>query len=375
MSTSVNAPDEAPPGAGLDIPGSGLLHDRKPPLRQRPRGASALRPAQRGRWLLLSGTFFIVVLLAATLGAPVPLSDLWSGDGARVETARQIFLTLRLPRVLAGVLVGASLATSGAALQAVFRNPLAEPYLLGISAGGALGATIALAFQIPAIGALDPAAVLAFLGSLAASLLVYQLGQTSGARTFSHGGFDRAALLLSGVALSSFITALMALVVTLSPNPTLAQQTTFWLLGGLTNATMAQNGILAVTLVAGLVILMASARDLNALRVGDEEAASLGVEIGALHRRLLVATALMSSAAVATAGLIGFVGLLAPHLMRLLFSSDARAHIPAAALGGACLLVGCDALARSAVPPIEVPVGIITALLGVPLFLFLARRA
>jgi iron complex transport system permease protein len=181
-------------------------------------------------------------------------------------------------------------------------------------------------------------------------------------------------LLLTGVALSAFLTALMSLVVALSPRPELAQQTTFWLLGGLANATMPKNLMLLITLVAGVGMLLTSARDLNALRVGDQEAASLGISVVALHRKLLFAAALMAAAAVSVAGLIGFVGLLAPHLMRLLFGSDARTVIPAAALGGGALLAGCDAVARSAAPPVELPVGIITALLGVPLFLFLARR-
>ncbi|MBV9470794.1 MAG: iron ABC transporter permease [Abitibacteriaceae bacterium] len=325
------------------------------------------------RWLLLLGLFVVVVLLAATLGAPVPLSDLWASDTDRVAVARQIFLQLRPPRLLAGMLVGASLATSGAALQAVFRNPLAEPYLLGISAGGALGATAALAWHLPSFGVFESSSLLAFAGSLAAAFLVYRLGQ--GRVLHGFGSFDRATLLLIGVALSAFLSALMSLLVTLSPDAGLAQKIMFWLLGGLTLARMSNNGILALALGVGMATMLASARDLNATQVGDEEAASLGVSIGTLHRRLLLVSALMSSAAVATAGLIGFVGLLAPHLVRLLFGNDARALGPAAAIGGATLLVGCDALARSVAPPLELPVGIITALLGVPLFLFLAKRA
>ena len=324
------------------------------------------------RWLLLGGVFTAVVALAATLGAPVALSDLWSADPARVAVAHQIFFVLRPPRLLAGMLVGAALATSGAALQSVFRNPLAEPYLLGISAGGALGATAALAWHLPSFGIWEASSFLAFGGSLAATFLVYRLGQGQTGR--GYGSFDRATLLLIGVALSAFLSALMSLLVTLSPDPDLAQKIMFWLLGGLTLATMSHNIILSLALGLGIAMLLANARDLNATQVGDEEAASLGVDISVLHRRLLFAAALMSSAAVATAGLIGFVGLLAPHLARLLFGRDARALVPAAAIGGATILVGCDAIARSVKPPIELPVGIITALLGVPLFLFLAKR-
>ena len=369
------------------------------------------------RWALLIGVCIAIVALAATLGAPVPISDLWSHDPLRVDVARHIFWRagdqwgLRPTRVVAGLLVGACLAASGAALQAVFRNPLAEPYLLGTSAGGALGATLGLALQSRAalvtaslaatattttnatalnatainatvqdslggafVGAFDLPSALAFCGSLAATVLVYALGQRR-VSTHAGGGFDRASLLLSGVAISSFLSALMSLIVALFNRSDIARQVMFWLLGGLTNVSPAQNILLLVSLCIGLPILCLSARDLNALRLGDEEARALGVSVGALHRRLLVVAALMSSAAVASAGLIGFVGLLAPHLLRNLFGQDARALAPASALGGAALLVGCDAVARSVARPQELPVGIITALLGVPLFLALARKS
>jgi iron complex transport system permease protein len=334
------------------------------------------------RWLWLLALFFAVVIWSLTWGAPVSLRDLWSSDITASQTAHQIYLWtadgwgLRPPRVLAGLLVGASLAASGAALQTVFRNPLAEPYLLGVSAGGALGAAVALWLQPQApaaLSAVGTVSLFALLGSLFSSFLVYRLGQ---ARPDSFGLFraDRSSLLLCGVAISSLLTSLMSLIVTLSARFDLATQIQFWLLGGLANATMPQNALLLGTLVLGLGLMLSSSRDLNALQLGDEEAASLGVSVTQVHRRLLLAAALMSSTAVATAGLIGFVGLLAPHLMRLLFGHNTRAMLPAAAIGGATLLCACDTLARSVATPIEIPVGIITALLGVPLFLWLLRR-
>jgi iron complex transport system permease protein len=334
------------------------------------------------RWVLLILLFAAVVLWSLTWGAPVPLHNLWSSDAESAETARRIFTWtsdawgLRPPRVLAGLLVGACLAASGAALQSVFRNPLAEPYLLGVSAGGALGATVALWLQpqAPALfSGLGSITLLALLGSLLSSFLVYYLGQTRGDLLGLHGS-DRSSLLLCGVAISSLLTSLMSLVVTLSARSDLAQQTTFWLLGGLANATMPQNTLLFITLLLGGILLTKSTRDLNALQLSDEEAVSLGVSVAQVHRRLLLAAALMSSVAVATAGLIGFIGLLAPHLMRLLFGTNARIVLPAATIGGATLLCACDTLARSLASPIEIPVGIITALLGVPLFLFLLRQ-
>lgn len=314
-------------------------------------------------WAALGAILIGVVGAALTLGAPVPLSDLWSNDASRAEVAREIFWHLRPARIGAGLLVGASLAVSGAALQSTFRNPLAEPYLLGISAGGALGAALGLAFSLSSL-----VPVLAFGGALASAFAVYSIGA-------SGPDFDRARLLLVGVALSAFLSAALSLTVTLSSRAELAQQILFWTLGGLAEVSAAQLWVLAISLFGGIVLLLFSARDMNALRLGDDDARTLGVEVRGLHRRLLLAAALMSAAAVSCAGLIGFVGLLAPHIVRKVFGDDARVLVPAAAIGGAALLCGCDAIARSVLAPIEIPVGIVTALLGVPLFLHLARRA
>lgn len=321
----------------------------------------------RARWLILFLAFGGAVLLSATWGAPVPLGDLWSPDAARQDIARRIFLEIRPVRLLAAILVGAGLAVSGATLQSVFRNPLAEPYLLGISAGGALGATISKAYFFQST--FDATALFAFAGALAASFSIYALGRGH------HGsGLDRARLLLTGVAMSAFLAALMALVVALSARADLARQITFWLLGGLSEVRPAQNAVMALCLLAGLVLLLVCARDMNALRAGDEDAVTLGVDVKKLHTRLLLSSALISAAAVSCAGLIGFIGLLGPHIVRLFLGSDARVLIPASALGGAALLTLCDAIARGIVPPLELPVGIVTALLGVPLFIFLAQK-
>ncbi|MEO6907704.1 MAG: iron ABC transporter permease [Abditibacteriaceae bacterium] len=327
------------------------------------------------RWALLLTCFVVVVAFALVWGAPLSCRDIWSNDAIRGQAARDIFLHLRPTRVLAGILVGAGLAVSGSALQTVFRNPLAEPYLLGVSAGGALGATIVRAFMgntAAALGGFDPAVIAAFVGALATTFAVYHLGKGSG--KYFGGGFDRALLLLVGIAVSAFLASLMTLVVAVASRTDLARIVLFWLMGSLADATASGNWVMAFCLIVGLAIMLSSARDLNALQVSDEEAASLGVDIGKLHRRLLFAAALVSAAAVALAGLIGFIGLLAPHCIRLLFGNDARITLVASAFGGAILLVGCDALARSAIPPVEVPVGIITALIGVPLFLWLARK-
>lgn len=330
-------------------------------------------PATVGRrawfWPLLVAALAATVFAALVLGAPVPFTDLWSQDESRRSVAETIFLQLRPVRIVAGCMVGASLAMAGAALQSVFRNPLAEPYLLGISAGGALGAAIGLAFA--ALSALVP--LLAFAGALAASAAVYALGGRNpvGGRGAS---FDRARLLLIGVALSAFLSAVLSLVVSLANRVELAQQILFWTLGGLADVNPSQLWFLGFALVIGGAVFLSSARDLNALRSGDDDARALGVEVGRVHRRLMAAAALLSAAAVSCAGLIGFVGLLAPHLVRRLAGDDARILVPAAAISGAILLCACDAIARSVLRPVELPVGVVTALLGVPLFLALARR-
>ena len=324
-------------------------------------------------WTFLTCVLGAVTLLSLTWKVAVPFSDLWNSDLGARDIARQIFWEIRPIRVVAALLVGASLSVSGAGLQSLFRNPLAEPYLLGISAGGALGATVAAALRLPSWNGLDAGSFLAFAGALGAAATVYAMGQNRN-DGFSFSS-DRSRLLLCGVALSAWLSAVMSLVVAVSGRLDLAQQITFWLLGGLTRSSWAQNGLLFFSLVVGVALLGSCARDLNALRAGEEEAAALGVEIASLHRKILIAASLMSAASVASAGLIGFVGLLAPHMMRLLGGRDARVLLPGAAMLGAILLCLCDTLARSLCPPIELPVGIITALLGVPLFLFLARKS
>jgi iron complex transport system permease protein len=333
--------------------------------------------------MALGAVAALVALLSLSWSSGVSVSDLW-GEGSQRELiqrelARRIFFELRPPRVAGAFLVGANLAAAGAALQSAFRNPLAEPYLLGTSSGGALGAVLGLwlGLNAPAFhggwAGIGVVSMLAWAGALGASFLVSRLGQKRGASELL-GGPDRATILLCGVALSSLLSAMMSLVTVLSPDPSLAQQLSFWLLGGLSDTTWTHDALLALSLLAGLALLLSSARDLNAALLGDEEALALGVDAAKLHRKLLLAASLMSATAVASAGLIGFVGLIAPHAMRQLFGHDARALVPASALGGATLLAACDALARFALPPTEIPVGILTALLGVPLFLWLVRK-
>jgi len=336
------------------------------------RFASQLR---RFFWPMLILVLALVAGWSLCWGAPVPVTDLFSADADKLEIAKRIFLELRPPRVLAALLVGASLSVAGAVLQTMFRNPLAEPYLLGISAGGALGATLAAALALPVFWFFDTGAILAFAGAMASAIAVYLLGKSDQNQVLH----NHSKLLLVGVALSAFLAALMSLVVTLSGNIELAQRTSFWLLGGFTRSSWSQDAALVISFLIGFVLLLSCSRDLNALRAGDEDARSLGVDLTRLHRKILLCSALLCATSVAAAGLIGFVGLMAPHTVRLLcrkleVGSSIQILLPASALCGAALLCACDALAHGVFAPVEVPVGIFTSLLGVPLFLSIARK-
>lgn len=328
--------------------------------------------SRRALFFLLLVLVVGAALVSLGAGAPVSLLDLGSADEGKRNAAHAIFFSLRPTRALAALLVGASLSVAGAGLQTLFRNPLAEPYLLGVSSGGALGAAIATALRLPLLLGFDAAVPLAWVGAVGAGFLVFALGRgnTSG---FDNGS-GRARLLLVGVALSSFGSALLSLVVALSGRLELAQEISFWLLGGMARATLTQDGILAASLVGGFLVLRSNTRDLDALNAGDEDALALGVNYHALQTKVLLGAGLLVASSVAVAGIIGFVGLLAPHMVRLGGGRDAKTLLPGAALAGAALLCGCDAMARSAFAPVEVPVGVFTALLGVPLFLALARK-
>jgi iron complex transport system permease protein len=283
--------------------------------------------------------------------------------GAATLTAEQIF-ALRLPRVLMAILVGASLASSGTCLQALFRNPLADPFILGISAGGALGAAAALLFGAPSFAI--PFA--AFLAALGTSWLVYWLGRVNGVVRMD-------TLLLAGVAVNAFLSSMLTLLLYLNAHRLLVSAVYFWLMGGFQMATWHEVWMMLPYALLGLLLPIYHARALNALLFGEEWAHYAGVEVEVVKRWLLAAAALSCGAAVSVAGIIGFVGLMAPHLVRLLLGPHHRTLVPGAALFGAWLLLCCDAVSRTIIRPAELPVGIFTAFLGVPFFLFLLRQA
>jgi iron complex transport system permease protein len=308
------------------------------------------------RWLALvlitAGALAAAVLLGPT---HIPLGELGSSEIVR---------SLRLPRALLALLVGGALGLSGAALQALVRNPLADPLLLGLSGGAGLGAVLAIAFRVGGVWALPLAA---FAGALAAMVLVYRVGLAGDAQT------DARVLILSGVAVGAFAGALTTAIVSLA-SATELRNAFLWLWGGLSGASWDAVAVLLVYLPLPIVLLLAAARPLDLLALGEEPASYLGADVAPLKRRVFVAASLLTAAAVAVSGVIGFVGLIVPHAMRLLFGHSHRALLPAAFLGGGILLLVADTTARVAVAPREIPVGIVTALVGVPLFAVLARR-
>ncbi|MQT40231.1 iron chelate uptake ABC transporter family permease subunit [Pseudomonas sp. FSL R10-2172] len=292
-----------------------------------------------------------------------------NGDG--LEQAELILGQIRLPRTLLGLAVGGVLALSGVAMQGLFRNPLADPGLVGVSSGASLGAAIAIVGG-SAFGGLPDAfgpyllSICAFLGGLGVTALVYRLGRRNGQTSV-------AVMLLAGIALTALAGSTVGLFTYLADDATL-RTLTFWNLGSLNGASYARLWPLLFVTVAVSLWLPRRASALNALLLGESEANHLGINVEGLKRELVFCTALGVGAAVAAAGMIGFVGLVVPHLVRLLAGPDHRVLLPASVLAGAALLLFADLIARLALAPAEMPIGIVTAFLGAPFFLYLLLR-
>jgi iron complex transport system permease protein len=294
----------------------------------------------------------------------LPYLDLDSGLSARDAA---IVWELRLPRVALAVLVGAMLACSGAAYQGVFRNPLADPYLLGAAAGAGLGATIVLVSGGGRTGSVfDPVVVAAFVGALGAVVLAYGVGASGGART-------SATLVLAGVAVASFLTAVQTYVQ--QRNSDSVRDVYTWILGRLTTAGWDEVKVLGPYFLLASAVLLVHRRTLDVLAVGDREAASLGVPVARVRLTVVVAASLATAAAVSVSGLIGFVGIIVPHTVRLLVGGSYRVIMPLSFLFGGAFLAFADLIARTAISPAEVPIGVITAFFGAPFFVFVLRTS
>jgi iron complex transport system permease protein len=282
-----------------------------------------------------------------------------SGDPGTVTIVR----VLRLPRVAMAILLGAGLGMSGASLQGVMRNPLAEPYLLGVSGGAAVGAVIAVLVGAPAV--LVPIA--AFVGAVLAVAIAFFVAHAT------PGGGDVRVLLMAGVIVGAFANAAIMLLLA-NADPAAMRGALWWMMGSVAAATWAQNGWLAFYVIAGGALLVAWARQIDILALGEEAAASLGLDADRASRRVYLMASLVAAATVAAAGLVGFVGLVVPHIVRRMGANAHRAVILGSALVGAALVVGSDLIARTALPPAELPLGAVTAVIGVPFFLIQLRR-
>jgi len=321
-------------------------------------------------WATLLGLAVVLVfLLSIRLGSV----DLTTGEvlaalrGEGDPNVRRIVVDLRAPRAVLAILVGGGLSLSGAVFQALLRNPLAEPYILGISGGAATGAVLALAMSLAAsLSWALPAA--AFAGALFAIVLVLRVAATA------DGGVDVRVLLLAGVVVGAFFTAFMSFVLSISDARTV-RSTVLWMMGSLASSDWPTVGMVTLYTLPVAIALVGLARPLNLLAIGEETAGYLGANVERVKFIAYALASLLTAAGVAATGVIGFVGLIVPHGVRLLIGADYRVLLPLSFLGGAVFLTLADVVARTAMSPAEIPIGVITALVGVPLFLLLLRRS
>jgi iron complex transport system permease protein len=334
--------------------------------------ASRVTPRYALFVFILLTLFMLCVMTAASmvgserLPLAATLCSIFTGGGGACNLSgveRAILFDVRLPRILLAATVGASLAAAGAGYQALLRNPLAEPYLLGISNGAAVGTMIALVF----FGTLEwSRPVMAFAGALGATFLVYRLAR-------GRAGTSPERLILAGVIVTTFLSSIIVFVTTLM-DATRIRSFTFWLLGDLSGATAQMLTVAVIAALTGTLVLTMNARSLNLMMLGERDAFDLGVEVERVRLTVFLVASLLVGASVASSGSVGYVGLVVPHLVRLSVGSDNRLTIPAASVAGASFVIIADTVARTAIAPRELPVGAITALIGAPLFVYLLRR-
>jgi iron complex transport system permease protein len=329
------------------------------------------------RWLGAAVVFLVLSLVAGVLVGPIELGlgPVLSSIGERLhvpgvtstlsETEESILWDIRMPRVVLAALVGGTLALAGATYQGVFRNPLADPYLLGVAAGAGLGATLAIAYLPEGLRGQELLPVAAFIGGAAAVVLTYTVGRSAGRER------DAATLILAGVTVASFFTALQTFVQ--QQNSDTLQQVYTWILGTIPSSGWSDVVLLLPYVTVAALVILLHRRVVDVLNLGDEEATSLGVDVRRTRLLLVSAATIGTAAAVAICGLIAFVGIIVPHAIRLLVGTGYRALLPLSILGGASFLVLADVIARTALSPAELPLGIVTAFFGAPFFALVLR--
>jgi iron complex transport system permease protein len=328
---------------------------------------TALQRRKVVRWTTILAVLvlalFVSVVMCLSVGVvSIPFDQVVQvllGGGS--ERDRWIIMNLRLPRVFLAGVVGASLAVAGATMQGVFRNPMASPSIIGISAGAAFGASLAIVLGVSWASGAFAIPAMAFLFSFMTLFLVYAVSRTRS------GYVPVETLLLAGIAIGSLFSALVSALQYFSGDK--LSGVVFWLMGGLNNATWEQVAISIPPVILGCAVIMVLARDLNAMMVGEEQAGNLGINVNRTRLVLLIAASLVTAVAVSVSGIIGFVGLIIPHVVRILVGPDHRILLPASIVGGALFMMWTDTLAI--ISPAELPVGIITALVGAPFFIYL----
>ena len=277
-----------------------------------------------------------------------------------------ILLQLRLPRIILACLVGAALSVVGAAFQGIFKNPMADPFVLGVSSGAALGASITMVFlkEIEFLG-LSVIAFNAFLGAITTTFLVYNIAKVG-------RKVPTATLLLAGISLNYLLSSIISLIMIFNRQE--IERIIMWTMGSFSTGSWKEVFLLLIIVIPSIILITMFARDLNVMLLGEENARSLGVNVEGLKKYILIISTIMIAAVVSVSGIIGFVGLIIPHAVRMITGPDNRIVIPFSAIAGAIFLIICDTLARSLVPPSEIPVGIITSIFGVPFFIYLLYK-
>ncbi|MDF2892271.1 MAG: ABC-type Fe3+-siderophore transport system, permease component [Clostridia bacterium] len=317
--------------------------------------------------ILLAG-LVIAIIMAVGFGAVrIPAAEFIDILFRGIQTEHStILLQIRLPRVLLCLVIGAGLAAVGTVMQGIFKNPLVDSYTLGMSSGAALGAVISIVTGISfSIGGVSTTGVFAFIGAVSTLFLVYNLAKRKNAMSVN-------SLLLAGVAVSYFLSAIISFLMLLNQDN--LQHIVFWTMGSLSLTSWSKVVISYIIIIPGILALLFYARELNILTMGDESAQYLGIDVEKLKRVLLVICCIIVGAVVSVSGTIGFLGLVAPHIIRLIAGSDNKKVIPYSALLGAVLLIASDTVGRTIIQPVEIPVGVMTSIMGGPFFIFLLRK-
>lgn len=329
------------------------------------------------KFLVMLIILFLMIVVSATLGVAnvsfvdslkiiineIPLIDKLVNTNDINEVYQKIILMIRLPRILLAGLVGACLSTVGCSYQGIFKNPMADPYVLGVSTGAALGATLAIVFgfTVSFLG-LGIITLSAFCGSIVTIIVVYNISRIG-------NKVPVVSMLLSGIAVNFFLSSIISLLMVFNRED--VEKIVFWTMGSFSAASWKSALIITPLTLIGIIMIYVYARDLNIMLTGESSAQSLGINVERVKKQLLLITSIMVAAAVSVSGIIGFVGLLVPHAFRLVLGPDHKILIPFSAVGGAIFLITCDTLARNLIPPAEIPVGAITSLFGAPFFIYL----